>query len=47
MRFEEPKPDYFDQHRKDHTARPVLLPAAFVGSFALWALIIALASRIG
>ena len=46
MRFQETNADYFDQHRKDHTGRPVLFPAALVGSLAVWAVLIAVATQI-
>lgn len=46
MRFFEQKPDYFDQHRKDHSGRPGMLLVALGVSLLLWAAIIAAVAKI-
>lgn len=46
MRFLEQKPDYFDQHRKDHSGRPGMLLAALGVSLLLWVAIIATIAKI-
>jgi len=40
MKFTDHKPDYFDQHRKDHTGRAMMLTLALAASALLWAAII-------
>lgn len=41
MKFTDQKPDYFDQHRKDHSGRAVMLTLAIGASAILWTAIIA------
>ena len=41
MKFTEQKPDYFDQHRKDHSGRAMMLTFALATSALLWVAIIA------
>lgn len=41
MRHQAQKPDYFDDHRKDHNGRPVLFSAALVCTMLIWAALIA------
>ncbi|CAN5127172.1 hypothetical protein BH09PSE1_BH09PSE1_26580 [soil metagenome] len=43
MRYQIRKPDYFDNHRKDHSGRPALFTAALIGTVLIWA---ALASAV-
>jgi hypothetical protein len=46
MRIQGNKPDHFDLHRKDHAGRPFMISAAFLGSIAVWAAVIAVAIRL-
>lgn len=46
MRFIDQKPDYFDQHRKDHSGRAMAIPLALLVSVLLWAAIIAAVAKI-
>ena len=36
MKFTDHKPDYFDQHRKDHAGRAIAIPLALLISAVLW-----------
>ena len=45
MKYFDPKPGFFDQHRKDHTGRAMILPVALLISGLLWLGIIAAVAR--
>lgn len=46
MQLNRESDDYFDQHRKDHSSRPIALPLALAVSAVLWVVVISALIRI-